>query len=289
VIKACHRDVVAGKDDNVMRQWAKVFRTARFVFVKLDEHALSMYAFQLREDALAEGQQVGWTAMQRVQMVIREKYLMESRGGRVTASRLAAVFTSSVRLARGSDAISASFVDVSLTLESRVLSNPKAAAAINYAEDEYGLSGPFNSVYKMQAVVNRAKTPSLIDWTFTCLVDMLRMGQLDIGDFSVVKLQKELCDVALIKHALHSHFLVTFLDTHPFNVTVRSTIRTVLADHAAVRARLTNFPGAPTCELSWQASEKASTLKCIELIEAPTSRIPLALAAYTHSHRFHAG
>ena len=95
-LKACHRDIVNGKGDQVMRQWRAAFLSTEFVFVRLEENQLSMHAFQLREDRLAEGMQVGWTAMQRVQMVIREKHATEASAGKVSSARLATIFTTSV-------------------------------------------------------------------------------------------------------------------------------------------------------------------------------------------------
>ena len=45
---------------------------------------------------------------------------------------------------------------------------------------------------------------------------MLRMGHLHVGDFTLLKLQKETCDMALVKQALHTHFLTSLLDARPF-------------------------------------------------------------------------
>ena len=95
-LKACYRDIVNGKGDQVMRQWRAAFLGTEFVFVRLEENQLAMHAFQLREDRLAEGMQVGWTAMQRVQMVIREKHATDASAGKVSSARLATIFSTSV-------------------------------------------------------------------------------------------------------------------------------------------------------------------------------------------------
>ena len=113
-----------------MRQWKHLFLTAEFIFVRLDEKDMSMYAFQLREDAIARSAQVGWTSLQRVQMIIREKHIMESRGGKVTAARWSGAFTSNVCLARSSEPMTASFVDIALTIESRILSSDTARGVL---------------------------------------------------------------------------------------------------------------------------------------------------------------
>lgn len=271
-LKACYRDVAANKGDQIVRQWKHAFQSAQFVFVKLEEAMLSMYAFQLREDALAESTQVAWTAIQRVQMVIREKHVMEARGGKVTAARLAAAFSKGVRLASTSEPMSPAFVDAALTIEARVLCSEAARSAVNFLEDTYGIAGPFNSVYKLQAVVNRCKTTTAIEWTMSSLVDSLRMGFLEVGDFSVAKLNKEHCDMCLLKQGFHSHFLVRFLDCNQVDADAKAKARTVLATHASVRKMLTGYPDQPPPEISWQAAEKPSTIKFIELVEAGSRR-----------------
>ena len=201
-------------------------------------------------------------------MIVREKHLLESRGGRCTAAKLAAHFSSKVKLARSSEPITSSFVDASLTIESRVLCLDMARTALEHLDDSCGVSSPLNSVYKLQVVVDRAKTPKGIEWVFVAMVDSLRMGWVDASEFTVAKMKKETVDVYLLKSGFHAFLLVDFLDRHPFDNAAKATIRGVLADHTNVRKRICNYPEMPPADLSWQSAEKPSTVKYIELVEA---------------------
>ena len=267
-LKACYQDIKSGKDDSTIRTWRRLFLSVEMTFVRCDEKQLSTRSFQLREDAIAEASQVGWTAIQRVQMIVREKHLLESRGGRCTAAKLAAHFSSKVKLARSSEPITSSFVDTSLTIESRVLCLDMARTALEHLDDSCGVSSPLNSVYKLQVVVDRAKTPKGIEWVFVAMVDSLGMGWVDASEFTVAKMKQETVDVYLLKSGFHAFLLVDFLDRHPFDNAAKATIRGVLADHTNVRKRICNYPEMPPADLSWQSSEKPSTVKYIELVEA---------------------
>jgi hypothetical protein len=107
---------------------------------------------------------------------------------------------------------------------------------------EYSLNGPFNSVYKLQTLVNGAKTPGAIEWTLTSLSDALKMGFLELGDFSNSKLKGWVLELHMMKFKMHSYFLTVFLDSHPFPSAAKQKLRNIFADHASVRQQLTNYP-----------------------------------------------
>ena len=171
-------------------------------------------------------------------------------------------------MARSSEPITSSFVDTSLTIESRVLCLDMARTALEHLDDSCGVSSPLHSVYKLQVVVDRAKTPKGIEWVFVAMVDSLRMGWVDASEFTVAKMKKETVDVYLLKSGFHAFLLVDFLDRHPFDNAAKATIRGVLADHTNVRKRICNYSEMPPADLSWQSAEKPSTVKYIELVEA---------------------
>ena len=270
-IFACGRDIEAQKGDAVLREWRHVFRTVQMDFVRASTGKASLHAFQLREDYLARGEQVAWTTIQRVQLVIREKAALEFAGTKCSSAKLAAVFASGVSLAKSSEPMSPSFIDAALTIEARVLSNDVCSVCLTLLEDHYGISGPFNSVYKLQSVVNRGKTQQGIEWCLLSLADALRMRFLEVGDFTVSKLNTALCDLAVLKLEFRNHFLIKFLDEHAFSQKSKHVVRSVLGDHLSVRKNLTGFPGEKNPDLSWQISYSQSTIALMDLIEAPTS------------------
>ena len=270
-IKACARDVSRGVDA-VLRQWRQAFLSVQFDFVRIDASKASMHAFQQREDMLAKGEQVAWTTLQRVQMVIREKYAMEYTGAKCTSAKLASTFAEGVTLAKSSESMSAAFVDAALTVESRVLSQEVCVEALAYLEDTYGIQSPFNSVYKLQTVVNRAKTQSAITWCFQSLTDSLRMKFMEVEDFSVSKLNTIHCEVAVLKMEFRDYFLTKFLDGNAFPSHAKQVLRSMLADHKAVRSHLTAYPDEKCPDLSWLNAHNPSVSQLAELAEA--LRIP---------------
>ena len=268
MIHACARDVRAQKDDATMRAWALVFKTIALDFIILGGPLMSLYAFHIREQYFESGEQVLWTTMQRVQMVIREKHTLECKGAKMSAAKLATHFLNSVQFASSSEKMSASFVDAALTIESRILTSNSAKHILNDMDNQYGITGPLNSVYKLQAIINRARTPGLIEWSLTSLADSLAMSFLEPGDFSIKKLEKLHCEIAMLKHQFLEHFLGQYLEEKGFPATSKAKARAVLCSHASVRSMLTNYPNQSTVEISWQASMPGSLTKLCEFVES---------------------
>lgn len=269
-LKACARDVQKGLADADARKWKHVFQTVQMDFVFLAEAIVPMYAFHLREQYLQAGESVGWSMLQRVQMIIREKHSLEVRAGgkKCSAARLSAVFSNSVRLAASSEKMSAAVIDIALTIESRVLSIDACRAMLEEMDQRWGLRGPFDSVYKLQALINKAKTPATIRWVMASLFDSLRMGILEVGDFSVKKLEKEWCPLAIMKNQFHEYLLSTFLDSHNFSIEGKTKLREVFADHASVRRMVAAYPDSGrSVELAWQGFLPPSITRVSELIE----------------------
>lgn len=262
-IKACFRDL---PHDSAVRAWRRAFLSAEMVFVRLEPMEMSLFNFQLREQLLNTGMQVGWTSLQRIQMVLREKRKLEAHG-KVTASRLSQHFAKVV-VAASAESISPSFIDTALTIDSRIFAVNEAKTIVHRIDNTYGTTGPLNSVYKLQTIINRCKTASNITWTLAHFEDSLLMQYTCIGDYSNSKLNKELCDMALLKLEIHEHLLGSFLDAHPFTADDKARVRTVLATHTSVRKFMVAYPGDPPCDLTWQTSKHMlSTISFLDFAE----------------------
>jgi hypothetical protein len=201
-------------------------------------------------------------------MVIREKHALENKGMKISAIKLSTHFLSSVQTASSSENMSASFIDAALTIESRILTSAVAREILNIMDSKYGMHGPLNSVYKLQAIINRARTPSLIEWCMTSLADSIAMGFLEPGECSIKKLEKVHCDVSMMKHQFHEYLLGPYLDEKGFPTASKAKARAVLCSHASVRSQLTNYPIEPQVEISWQAAVPASLTKFCEFVES---------------------
>ena len=84
--KACARDIDKKVPDATLRKRRSTMLSVQFDFVLVPRHAVSMYAMHLREWYLDSGETVGWTVYQRVQMVVRERWVMDNKSGRDTSA-----------------------------------------------------------------------------------------------------------------------------------------------------------------------------------------------------------
>jgi len=93
--------------------------------------------------------------------------------------------------ARNSEKISTAFVDSALTVVKRVINIPECAMILEWCDENFldDVQNPWNSIYALQSVVDRAQVPHLIAWAVDLLVDHYRMGFIDIGVFSIRKLK----------------------------------------------------------------------------------------------------
>jgi hypothetical protein len=92
---------------------------------------------------------------------------------------------------------------------------------------EYGAASPLNSVYKLQAVIGKAKAKNGIHWALCSVLDSVRMGFAEASDYSIKKLRSGAVDMFLMKQKLLHHLCHDFLDTHPFPATSKQKVRAV--------------------------------------------------------------
>ena len=127
VMAAIARDIDAGVDEEVLKQWRKMVLSCTATFVIHNTELASMQAsIQLRE----KDNRVSRTSLQRIYEVasFREAY---ARGyGRQTATsrNVAAAYPQmQMSTSKGRERISSSFVDIALTIYHRVLKSIPAA------------------------------------------------------------------------------------------------------------------------------------------------------------------
>ena len=172
-------------------------------------------ALQAREDALTNGFAVGRTALQRVYDILRIKHELEAANQKSTAASIAAQFSANLALSKHSEPIAVSTIDSALTIASRVLSNPRSMAILQWCEENLGPLTPWNKIYKLQEVVSRASSPENIDWVFESITDSVRMSFIEAGDVSVRNIgdrgTKYLAGCALLKLGMRDYFLGDFM------------------------------------------------------------------------------
>ena len=187
-------------------------------------------AMNLREKAIGDSSAITWTALQKVQIVMNEASLLTNP----TPAKVAAQFEKRVTFAPSSDKFATGFVDAAMTITNRILSIPACKEMLTKLDSEVGVNGPLNSVYKLQAIVSKAKTPANIQTVISYMVFGYECGFYEVEDFSVSKLRSGFVDLLLLKKSLLTHFMDVSFHELSFPPDDVSLIRRCYADTAAV-------------------------------------------------------
>lgn len=231
----------------------------------------------------ADFRTMGRTAFQRIFEVELFRQHKESSLGKQSAASLAQLWVDNVRVSPGSEQFSPAFIDDSLTVYQRALSKEPIRAAVTLCDQEYGHQSPFNSVYKMAAIVKKAVSSEKIEWAYLAVTDLVRGGLLNHDDLSVRSIQgsggqRGLVELLVLKRTMLQHFLSEVLDGMNFLPAVKAALREKLASHVAYRKFVNPLKhrNEPTEEdegskvdMSWKAGWPASADLMLALIEVP--------------------
>ena len=221
-------------------------------------------SMNLREKTISDAAAVTWTALQKVQIVMNEAAMMQNP----SAKRVAAQFEKKVTFAVNSEKFADGFVDAAMTVNNRILTIPACRELLTKLDSEMGTNGPLNSVYKLQAIVSKGRTPALIESIISSLVFGFECGYYESEDLSVSKLRNGMVELMLLKKGMLSYFMdVTFheLNFPPDDV---SLIRRSYQDTTAVQAWVKAPAHAKQPDLFWKASLCKPSNLFSELIEA---------------------
>jgi len=139
--------------------------------------------------------------------------------------------------------------------------------------EEFGrLFGPFNSVYKIEGLIQKAKSQENIVWVLKSIQDGLAMKTLQPGSITVNSLKQTIVPLALLKQSLLHELLYTFLDSKPFTSQARQVMRARLANHSTVRASIVpsvDIEGTIDIDvdMSWGATQSEPAMKMVQAIE----------------------
>ena len=152
---AIARDITAGVDQEVLKQWRRniLSCTATFVMHSSEPKRLQA-AMQLRENIANDHEFMSRTSLQRIYEValFRDIYARNYGRPQATAQNVADAYTQ-VKFAKSREKISKSFVDTALTVHNRVLSIPAAEKLL--LEMDSRENNPFNSGHKLQVILNK--------------------------------------------------------------------------------------------------------------------------------------
>jgi len=177
-----------------------------------------------------------------------------------------------VQVRRDAEQLSENMIDNIITLWNRALSNPAVMTVVLDCEARLGNNTPFDSIYKMTVIVQKAQSPAAIRWVFQSIADLARAGILR-GGVTLTMLGQGgsggsnigLVALLVFKMTLRDHLLTHQLELLDVSPHFKMELRKCFASHTTYREAC-GFPDAkyaeaPQADLAWQADfNKAETL-----------------------------
>ena len=275
VVLAIARDIERGLPAAVLEQWKYHCLTSTVLFDSKLETETDLYFRQanLREIVASEYPAVAPTAYQRITelQIFKEKY--EATSGKLSNKMLHEKYVEKVKVSEFSEPVSESMVDNCMTVQTRAFVLPPVRAAVEWAENEWGMRSPFNSISKLQALVQKAKTPQHIKWTFIGLKDLFRSKVLLADDLRYNDiLGKNAAGISIVtvfvkKLELNVHFLTKLLDGIDIDQSIKAIIREKYGDHASYRAHVQAYPDQVPLKLAWARNFPVSANLFTNLME----------------------
>lgn len=123
--------------------------------------------------------------VQRVFQLVQWRTEEEARAGRkLSAVELFQAFSSNLTVTHG-ERITESYAKLALSIHDTMLVHPTIRSLLLLAEEWFGKKSPVDSLYKLEAVQQQAKTLPHIEWVLKCVFDAVVNKVLKVGEVSV--------------------------------------------------------------------------------------------------------
>ena len=178
VIFSIRDSLIQEAGDDVLGKWRDALLTASFRFEVMTAGDERYWRAQnLRQEAIEIGIVSQLSVRQWIYDVVGFKASKEKDLGRELGSaQVAKYYHDKMKYARGTEGVSASFVDSAITVHRRVLSNSTARYWLEWCDEHLMEKSPWSkSIYALQALVDRAQTTERITWAICGLTDLYRM------------------------------------------------------------------------------------------------------------------
>ena len=226
----------------------------------------------MREELVDIGESVKLTVRQRVLDVAGFKLEKQaSQNTNFTSEKAAKLYNANVVLARSSDPVSPAFVDAAMTVYKRILSDPAKAEILALCDHIFlDAEHPLNSIWTLQAIIDRAQTPPKILTALTWLVDHYRMNYIDLGIFSVRNIRDprgSYVNVCTMKSDVRSFVTGEWLDGLDIFVEAKQKCRSVFACIDTVRTLFSPYPECAIVDTTFMAGWPQSASMTFQLVE----------------------
>ena len=164
-------------DRDAIEAWVKHALTTQVTFDKATkDDSTSMSAMQFRENLRTDFEVMRCTPLLRVIHFAAFKHKCELAQGKLSAAKLGNLYIERLTLAPSSEKVTSSWVDMATTFINRAFSIPVVRDALIAAEDLPAGTTPVEGTSKLQALINKAKTPQNIELCITMLLDRRHAG-----------------------------------------------------------------------------------------------------------------
>lgn len=159
--------------------WDSAARTTQMTIHLLDsESDFWRKASNAREKIADDHDALSKTALGRIYEIIFFKAQWEkTHNMKATPKALAKAYTETIQVAGSAEKVTESVCDMAITIHSRALSVSGVKEVLK-DQDEFGQHSVFNSINKMQLVIEKARTPELITWAFRMIAALNKAGVL---------------------------------------------------------------------------------------------------------------
>ena len=264
--------------DDVLRSYRQLLLTIPTEFVKVPKGEERYWkALNMREDIIERCRILTRSMRQRVYEVAGFKMDQEKIQNKTLSSlQIATMYEKHMKYSKKTEKVSKAFVDTALTIYSRVFSIAECRELLERADNVFDpASHPLQSIYSLQALVDRAKTAANIVWSLEGLIDGFSMSYLSLSNFVVTKLKdprESAIEVLMLKKQVKEVILnASWLTPMALKPEIVAKALAVFASFDSVRLTWQNYPAEngedSTCDTTYMAGWPQSATLLFEFLD----------------------
>ena len=146
-------------------------------------------------------------------------------------------------------------VDACLTIHDRLFTITGIEDMIAKSEAKLGATSPWCSVWRLQALIDRAKTPAKLTWVMFAVQDQLDTSKIRHEEVTIQALKSgtkgSLSDVALQQLKLKPYLLGQWLDEKTVAGEIKASLREIFESHSSYHAKYNPLNHQPEPDLTY--------------------------------------
>ncbi len=226
---------------------------------------------QLREQEGARHAGMSRTTIARAYEVVA---FADAYGKNTSAAKLAEMYTSKGALNELSEEVSVKFVDAALYVKKRALSVPNVRKALLDIESKHGVKTPFQSIYTMRALCEKAERQEYVEWAIDSLMHEVMIGQPLLSDINTRNIlgkvaganNRGLIDSTNLKRAFA--LLIASNYSVKFDMDTRNLISTMTTSHSEYYKLFGHPEDKKAKNIAFMSTLKESGQMLVRFVEA---------------------